>query len=363
MSLKKRKSASNRPVVSRAAEPGNSRPRGQLKTGVGVWEWNLRTNKVACNPELAAIFGLEPGVMKSYEDFRARVHPNDSAAVEHARDAAVRHHERLSVEFRIIRPDGKVRWISTTGGILYDEVTRDATRIIGNSTDITERKRAEERQHALVAELHHRVKNVLATISAVVSRTRQGSRSVESFAAALEGRIYSMAIAHELLGPTRWRGISLKELVRCELAPYATRDNAEIRGPEVILRPQAGQAMAIVLHELATNAARYGALSTEHAHVSIRWYCPLNGSHRPIVLEWQETGGPPVVAPHKSSYGTGIIRDLIPYELGGTVDYTLAPGGVRCRLELPAAWLGSEGELAAGPNARASSQWGNAGIP
>jgi PAS domain S-box-containing protein len=293
MSLKKkRKSAFNRPVGSRAVESGKPRPRGQLKTGVGVWEWNLRTNKVVWNPELVAIFGLEPDVIKSYADFRARVHPADSAVVEHTRDAA-RHHERLSVEFRIIRPDGRVRWISTTGGILYDEVTGEPTRIIGNSTDITERKRAEERQHALVAELHHRLKNVLATVSAVVSRTRQASRSVESFAGALAGRIRSMATAHELLNSTRWRGISLKELVRCELAPYATRDNAEIRGPEVILGPQAGQAMAIVLHELATNAAKYGALSTENAHVSIRWYCPLNGSHRPVVLEWQETGGPP----------------------------------------------------------------------
>jgi PAS domain S-box-containing protein len=334
-----------------------------LKTGVGVWEWNLRTNKVAWNPELAAIFGLRPDGVKSYADFCARIHPADCAIVEHARDAAARHYERLSVEFRIIRPDGKVRWISTTGGLLCDEVTGESTRIIGNSTDITERKRAEEHQHALVAELHHRVKNVLATVSAVVSRTRQGCRSVKSFAAALEGRIHSMAIAHGLLSSARWRGISLKELVRCELAPYATRDNAEIRGPEVILRPQAGQTLAIVLHELATNAAKYGALSTENGHVSIRWYCPLNGSHRPVVLEWQETGGPPVVAPRKSGYGTGIIRDLIPYELGGAVEYVLASGGVWCRLELPAAWLSSEGELAATPNVRTSSRRGNAGIP
>jgi PAS domain S-box-containing protein len=320
-------------------------------------------DKVVWNPELAAIFGLEPDVMKSYADFRARVHPDDRAVVEHARDKAVRHYKRLNVEFRIIRPDGKIRWISTTGGILCDKLTGEPTRISGNSTDITERKRAEEHQHALVAELHHRVKNVLATVSAVVSRTRQGSRSVESFAAALAGRIRSMATAHELLSSSRWRGISLKELVRCELAPYATRDNAEIRGPEVILRPQAGQATAIVLHELATNAAKYGALSTENGQVSIRWYCPLNGSHRPVVLEWQESGGPPVAAPRKSSYGISIIRDLIPYQFGGTVDYVLAPGGVRCRLELPAAWLSSEGELAAAPNARASSRRGNAGIP
>jgi PAS domain S-box-containing protein len=360
--MKKRKSAFNRPVVSRAVGSGNSRPRGQLKKDVGVWEWNLRTNKVVWNPELADIFGLEPDVMKSYADLRARVHPDDRAVVEYARDA-VRHHERLSVEFRIIRPDGRFHWISTTGGVLYDEITGEPTRIIGNATDITERKRAEERQYALVAELHHRLKNVLATVSAVVSRTRQGSRSAAKFAAALDGRIRSMATTHEMLSSGRWEGISLAGLIRRELAPYAAPDNAKINGPEVLLRPEAGQAMAIVLHELATNAAKYGALSTENGHVSIRWYCPLNGSHRPVVLEWQESGGPPVVAPGKSSYGTSIIRDLIPYELGGTVDYVLAPGGVRCRLELPTAWLSREGELAATTNARASPRQGNARIP
>jgi PAS domain S-box-containing protein len=205
-----------------------------LKTGVGVWEWNLRTNKVAWNAELAAIFGLEPDVMKPYAEFRARFRPADCAVIEHPRDAAVRHYERLSVEFRIIRPDGKLRWISTTGGILYDEVTGEPTRIIGNSTDITERKRAEERQHAWVGELHHRVKNVLATVSAVVSRSPRSAA----------GRTHSLhgdrpqAVQ---LGSVAW---DLAELVRCELAPHATRDNVKVRGREVILRPQAGQAMA-----------------------------------------------------------------------------------------------------------------------
>jgi PAS domain S-box-containing protein len=206
--------------------------------------------------------------------------------------------------------------------------------------DITERKRSQDRQHALVAELDHRVKNVLATVSAVVSHTQQASRSVASFASALEGRIRSMATTHELLSSDRWRGISLTKLVRCELAAYATGNNTEINGPEVILRPEAGQPMAIVLHELATNAAKHGALSSKNGRVSIRWDQRSNGHARAaLVLEWHEFGGPPVAAPSKPSYGTSTIRDLIPYEFGGTVDLVLAPDGVRCRLELPAYWL------------------------
>jgi two-component sensor histidine kinase len=119
----------------------------------------------------------------------------------------------------------------------------------------------------------------------------------------------------------------------------ATPPNS-IDGPGIFLKPEVGQAMAMVLHELATNAAKHGALSTKNGRVSIRWYRHLSGHPRShLVFDWQELGGPPVVA---SSYGTSTIRDLIPYEFGGTVDLVLAPEGVQCRLELAAEWLGSD---------------------
>ena len=186
---------------------------------------------------------------------------------------------------------------------------------------------------------------MLANVSAVVSQTLRESTSVAEFAAALDGRIGSMATTHELLSAGRWQGISLREIVRRELAPYATRNNTEINGLEVVLRAEAGQAMAMVLHELATNAAKYGALSTSNGRVSIRWDRWSNGHARSqLVLEWREIGGPPVVAPSKPSYGTSTICDLIPYEFGGTVDLVLAPDGARCRLELPADFLSKDGE-------------------
>src|SRR5262249_42019262 len=137
--------------------------------------------------------------------------------------------------------------------------------------NVTERKHAEERQRALLAELDHRGKNALAAVSAVVSQTRQERRSVTTFADALDARIRSLAATQELPVWGRWQGISLAELVRRELAPYATRDNTEISGPDILLKSEAGQAMAMVLHELTTNAAKYGTLSTENGCVSIRW--------------------------------------------------------------------------------------------
>jgi len=131
--------------------------------------------------------------------------------------------------------------------------------------------------------------------------------------------------------------------------------------PDIVLRADAGQALAMVLHELATNAAKYGALSTKEGRVSIRWDRHLNGNPRShLVLEWQEIGGPPVVAPAESSYGMSTVRDLIPYELGGTVDLVLAPEGVRCRLELPADRLSNDREPASETTAHASPRTGEA---
>jgi len=229
--------------------------------------------------------------------------------------------------------------------------------VTGVNIDITERKRAEQHQRALNAELDHRVKNSLATISALVSHTLNASSSMADFATALEGRVQSMARTHELLSARRWRGISVTELVRRELAPYATSGNTKIDGPEVILKPEASQVIAMVLHELATNAAKYGALSTQNGCVSIRFRQRPNGHPRShLVIEWQEVGGPSVITPGKPGYGTRTIRNQVPYELSGTVDLAFAPEGVRCRLELPANWLINDGEPVSEAVARAPHQ-------
>jgi len=161
------------------------------------------------------------------------------------------------------------------------------------------------------------------------------------FATALDGRVQSMARTHELLSASGWQGISVAELVQRELAPYAITGNTKINGSNVILKAEAGQALAMVLHELATNAAKYGALSTQSGCVEIQWAQRPNGHARShLVLEWREVGGPSVVAPEKPGFGTHTIRDLVTYEFGGTVDHAFAPEGVRCRVELPAQWLG-----------------------
>jgi two-component sensor histidine kinase len=195
-------------------------------------------------------------------------------------------------------------------------------------------RRAEEGQRLLIAELNHRVKNVLATIAAIASRTQSASHSAADFAAKLAGRIQSMAATHELISRGEWTGISVRELVRRELAPYMVKNNTEFRGPDLMLDPNAGQVLSMVLHELATNAAKHGALSVDDGRVSVRWQRAQNANDW-LRIEWQESGGPAVESPPVSGYGTEVIRNLVPYELGGTVDLAFAPEGLRCTINIP----------------------------
>jgi PAS domain S-box-containing protein len=319
---------------------------GSFAIDVDTARKDITSSRMQVSPGFCAIYGLpEETAEISVGDWRSQVHPDDLPQfLEHRYQAFAQLRREHHAEFRIVRPCGTIRWIETRSYIEYDQAGH-ARRLVGVNIDVTERKRAEEARTVLNAELDHRVKNALATVWAVASHTREGSRSVDGFLAALEGRLRSMATTHELLSSCRWQGLPLTELVRRELAPYATRNNTEINGPGILLKPAAGQALAMVLHELATNAAKYGALSTKEGRVSIRWDRHVNGNPRShLVLEWQEIGGPRVVAPSAPSYGTSTIRDLIPYELGGTVDLVLAPEGVRCRLELPADCLSNDRE-------------------
>jgi len=308
---------------------------------VATFAYDVKTDRVQISEGYAAIYGFPEGTTEiARSQWRALVLPSDLEQLENLRSQAFADRQReYGREYRIILPDRGVRWIETRSFASYDGEGRPQ-RVVGVNIDITERKRAEEAGKILNAELDHRVKNALATVTAVISHTQQGTRSVADFAAALEGRIRSMAATHELLSSRRWQGLSLTELIRRELAPYAASNNTEINGPTVLLKPEAGQALAMVLHELATNAAKYGALSTRKGRVMIRWNRRLNGHPLSnLALEWREVGGPQVDAPGKFSYGSSTIRDLIPYEFGGTVDFVFAPEGVRCRFELPANWL------------------------
>jgi two-component sensor histidine kinase len=214
--------------------------------------------------------------------------------------------------------------------------------VIGVFIDVTERRQAEDHKSLLIAELDHRVKNVLACVAAVAEQTRDTTSSMDDFVKVLEGRIKSLAKTLSILSRNRWQGVSITELVHGELAPCMKDGNAQIDGPDVELAAKAAQSLSMVLHELATNAAKHGAWSNRHGRVSVRWRKHFDGeATSKLVLDWREEGGPPVTVTNYVGYGTSVIREIVPYELGGTVDHELVTGGVRCRVEIPATWLNS----------------------
>jgi PAS domain S-box-containing protein len=308
---------------------------------VGSYTYDLSAGMMRFSRAGNVTYGLSERTLEiTAQQWSARVHRDDIQRLraEHIRAFKERRPELVS-EFRIVRPRGEVRWIEARSLIAYDHAGR-AGGMTGVYIDVTERRRSEDHKKVLIAELDHRVKNMLACVAAIAKRSQECSRSVDEFLGVLNGRINSMANTHALLSRSRWEGVGLGELVRSELAFCAKDESALIEGPEVDLAAMATHALAMVLHELTTNAAKYGALSNDHGRVVVRWRRPSRGPSRgKLVLEWRETGGPRVVAPKATGYGTSVIRNLVPYELGGTVDYMLAPEGIRCKFEIPARWL------------------------
>jgi PAS domain S-box-containing protein len=319
-----------------ALTEGQARLQEALTAGaVTAFAWDARTGLSQRSDNAAQILGFDPRQPLTAAEFLARVHPEDRSRFKALVDGVRPDSPSYAVTFRFIRPDGREVWLEETSRGEFDGAGR-YVRLKGLTLDITDRKRAEQHQDLLTAELDHRVKNVLARVAVVAMYTRQGSSSMDEFVRALDRRLQSMAAAHALLSQYRWHGVGLIDLVHGQLAPYTTKANTTIGGPDITLTAAATQAVAMVLQELVTNAVKYGALSTPDGRVSVNWdRRPGGDAVARLLITWREIGGPPIVVPTQSGYGTSLIRDLIPHELGGTVDLVLASDGLRCAIEIP----------------------------
>ena len=227
--------------------------------------------------------------------------------------------------------DGSIVQISLTVSPILD----GAGRIVGASKiahDIGERLREERRLRLLMSELDHRAKNVLAVAQAVLRLTR--ADTLPDFVAAVEGRIRALARVHTQVAENRWDGAELGELAASALESFGGEEGQTLmEGPRVWVSPAAAQVIAILLHELATNAAKHGALSTQGGSVELRWSLDGSGDLR---LSWAERNGPPVVTPSRRSFGTQVIERNIPDQLGGTAVVAWTPTGLRCEFTVPA---------------------------
>ena len=325
-----------------ALREGATRLEKALAAGAVIaFVWDARTGSSHRSENAANILGYDPQAPFSGARFLALIHPDDRPHFK-ARVRSVRpDNPSYAVTFRVMRSDAQEMWLEETATAEFSAAGK-CLRIEGLTRDITKSKRSEEHQRLLVAELDHRVKNVLARVGVVAMYTREGSGTIDEFIQALDRRIQSMAVAHELLSQGNWLGVRLADLVRHQLAPYATDANTAISGPDIALNAAATEALGMVLHELVTNASKYGALSIPEGRVSVSWEC-RNRDEATIglIILWRETCGPSVSAPCKSGYGISLICELIPHELGGIVDLAFTPEGVSCTIEIPRKQLGT----------------------
>jgi PAS domain S-box-containing protein len=427
-----------------------------LSSGTGIWAWDFSANIVTWTDEAYSIFGAQ-SFDDTPKDFRKFVHPEDRERVWSIVKTALAEHKSYDAEFRIVRQDGQVRWISNHGLPTFDDAGQPLT-IIGTARDITARKEAdeqlrkfaflvnnsqdfigmcdlagqpffvneaglamvglpdmaeacrvrvedyffpedrtriveeflpgvlakghdtveirfrhfrtneplwmtfsvftlndendrplgfatisqnidarkqnEERMELLIDELNHRVRNTLAIVNSIAAQTLKHTPSVQDFRLAFGGRIRALAKTHTLLAATKWSASTLHDLIVQQLDPYIKHraDAVSISGPRLLVNPKQALTLSLVIHELAANATKYGALSVPAGRIDIRWAIE---PERTLRLIWQESGGPPVAPPSRHGFGSQLIEFNIAHEFGGEARLDYEPVGVTCVLTIP----------------------------
>jgi PAS domain S-box-containing protein len=327
-------------AANAALAQGEARLRAAIEGArLGTWERDLSARRTDWDARTTAILGLPSGAGGPDDAvWLDRVHPEDAARREAAIAAVIAgESEAFAVEYRFRRPDGAWVWVAAAGAVVErDPATGAALRLAGVAQDVTARREDERRQATLAREVDHRARNALAVVQAALRLTPK--TEVEAYARAVEGRVAALAHAHTLLATTRWAGVDLRRLVEAELGPQAER--VRIAGPALRLAPDAAQPLAMVLHELATNAATHGALSTPDGSVDLSWSVPPEGTG--LRLRWRETGGPPVARPaawERRGFGARLMGATTRHQLRGEIAFDWEPDGLRCTLTLPGRWL------------------------
>ncbi len=292
----------------------------------------LRVNEAIC-----AITGYSREELLAARLFRY-THPDDADPDrEGFRKQVGGELDFYSVEKRFIRKDGRIIWLSVRSSPVRDAADR-LLYVVRVVQDITERKASEQRQKLLMDELNHRVKNTLATVQSLASQTARSAHTPTAFRDRFEGRLIALSKAHDQLTSHHWESADLRELLSGSLAPYAGvgPERVILRGEDVVLRPRAVLTLAMAMHELTTNAAKYGALSVPGGCIEIHWR-PVRGDSGELRLriDWTERCGPSVAEPKQRGFGSKLIEGSIAAELGGTARLTFEPQGLRCEILIP----------------------------
>jgi PAS domain S-box-containing protein len=303
---------------------------------MGAWEWNIKQGKVIWSPLVEKLHGIEPGSFGgTFDEFRRDIHPDDQEKVLRTIERVLETGEDYSLTYRIVRPDGEVRWLQARGKLVGEPGRPE--KLAGICTDVTERQLAEERIGILMREVNHRSKNLLALVQAVAKHT--AASRPDDFVKCFSDRLRGLAASQDLLIQGGWRGIEMDALVRSQLAHFNDLIGTRIKvaGPALRISASAAQSIGMALHELATNAGKYGALSNTNGAVACDWELKHERSEPTFAIRWIESGGPAVESPDRQGFGHTVVCSMAKLALGADVDLDFAPAGLRWHLRCAAA--------------------------
>lgn len=301
--------------------------------GLGIHDFDPRSGRVIWDAATRAMWGIPDDEVVTYASFEAGVDPQDVPAVQRSMAAALdpAGPGRFEAVYRVRhRETGAVRWVRADGLVTFEQ--GEAVRLVGTTCDVTAKKVMEEQIEVLLGEVNHRTNNLLTVVQAIARHTGRGDP--ETFLARFDRRIAALAANQQLLTSNEWRGVDLSSLLRTQLAHFQDLLDTRIRmaGPDVVLTAAAAQTLGMAFHELATNAAKYGALSSAQGMVAINWQL-TDASGTRLAVEWREQGGPPVRPPQRTGFGTTVIGRAAESGLQGKVSMDYAEAGFVWRVE------------------------------
>jgi two-component sensor histidine kinase/DNA-binding response OmpR family regulator len=296
---------------------------------MGSWELNVRTGRWTVDEGQYRIFGIDPRTQTPADGVASLFHPDDWANLQRLLYSATPTSRTFQTEVRIVRESGEIRWCLVAAAVTLD-AHDNPERISGVTIDITDRKEAEHKQSLLAREVDHRARNALAVVQAIIRLGK--ATTIEDYIGSVEGRVRALATSHELLSQSRWQGADIARLVTEEFAPYQTDGEcrAAWEGPAIILPADKAQTIALMIHELATNAAKYGALSVPAGRVHLSW--DLQDGR--FLLAWRESGGPAPSKPQSKGFGTRIIEASLNRSKGDIAEFDWRPEGLLCRIAI-----------------------------
>lgn len=304
---------------------------------MGVWQWSVETDEFEADAQTRQLLALENEGNLTLSDSSEHVDAEDFASFEAGLRRVAVEGDDFRRDLHICDSTGEDRWVAAKAALIRDAQGKPKC-VTGVLFDISETKQLEERRELVSHELNHRIKNVFAVVNALVALSARNAESVDAFKESLHDRLNALSKTSDIAQhPSQDQSASIRQLLSAQLSQYSSRSspNVIIEGPELVVKPEAALSLGLAFHELATNAAKYGALRNSTGKLFVEWQVKEQNGESSLVFEWRESGGPPVEAPTREGFGTRLLKRAIGASFQGDLAMEYAPEGLVCRMSLP----------------------------